>query len=673
MMQDSHRAYRPDIDGLRAIAVLSVIGYHAFPNIIKGGFVGVDVFFVISGFLISGFIQNGIHTKTFSFTGFYARRIRRIFPALALVLGATLAFGWVVLSPAEYIELGKLTAASAAFISNFALWDASGYFDIAAELKPLLHLWSLGIEEQFYILWPVLLVWLWKRFPYLNVAIFVLAFLSFSSNVFLLHSDPVATFFLPFGRFWELLFGALLASQHFRAKGSVEVGKSSNASAERGVGISDVARNTVSGVGLFLILGAVLLLKNDFPYPGWWALLPTVGTLLHIWAGPDVWINRKITAHPVLVFVGLISYPLYLWHWPMLSYIKISDFDWSVNSIRALKVGAVIASGIAAWLTCQFVEKPIRRANDLRYVLPLCLAMGSVLTLGLLVVVANGFVGRFSELEKQVLNVAADAAMGKNVPSREGTCLLRRNQNYLEFQPKCFAKEGPDGIAGGVLLWGDSEADHFYPGIKAYLHGTDVGFTQLTSNHCPALLGHTDEKHPFCAANNAFILEWVIQHKPRLVILAGYWFIFPYYAEIERVAQRLKTAGIEKVMIIGAVPEFRVDQPKLVIRAIKGTHIPERLRTPFYERLLVIDRTLREIAERTGAVFVSPLSLLCEGDECIVAAGGKVEGLMAWDMSHLTPFGSRFVVDRLLATHLEKLNVDNAVNSHPLPARGPTH
>lgn len=669
MTSAKHLEYRPDIDGLRAMAVLSVIGYHAFPGIVKGGFVGVDVFFVISGFLISGFILNGIRAKTFSFADFYARRIRRIFPALLLVLFATLAFGWIALSPAEYIELGKLTVASSAFVSNFALWGASGYFDIAAEFKPLLHLWSLGIEEQFYIIWPVLLLLLWKRTARREIAIVVLVFLSFSFNVFLMRTDPVATFFLPFSRFWELLFGALLAYRNLRATGSNATGRPTTAFAAILNGEILVVRNAASGLGLMLILGSVLLLRKDNPYPGWWALLPTAGTLLHIWAGPDVWLNRKLSAHPALVFVGLISYPLYLWHWPIISYIKILDFDWSVNAIRALKAGAVVVSGVVAWLTYQFVERPIRRAEYRQYVVPLCIAMGIVLVLGLVIVVEKGFVDRFSETERQVLKIANDAATGYNDNSGDGRCLLSRNQNHNDFSPKCFAKNGPDGTAGGILLWGDSEAAHFYPGIASYLHGTGVGFTQLTSNDCPALMEYTHAKYPSCPSTNKFVMGWAKQHRPRLVILAGYWFNYPNHTGIENTVRALKAAGIEKILIVGPVPEFRVYQPKLVVRAINGTSIPERLGTPFYERLSIIDRALMEIADRAGAAYESPLSLLCEADNCLVVAGGKVEGLMAWDMSHLTPFGSRFVVDRLFAKHLEKLRVKVAADVLPVQAR----
>jgi peptidoglycan/LPS O-acetylase OafA/YrhL len=222
----SHPKYRPDIDGLRAIAVLSVVAFHAFPLRMKGGFIGVDVFFVISGFLISTIIFENLGKGTFSFTEFYARRVKRIFPALAVVLGACLIFGWLALLPDELNQLGKHIAAGAGFVSNLVLWGEAGYFDNAAETKPLLHLWSLGIEEQFYIVWP-LLVWLaWKRkFNFLVLAAF-LAFVSFALNIKGIKQDHIAAFYSPLTRFWELLCGALLARYSFlKGSSSLDTGK----------------------------------------------------------------------------------------------------------------------------------------------------------------------------------------------------------------------------------------------------------------------------------------------------------------------------------------------------------------------------------------------------------------------------------------------------------------
>ena len=209
--QPDHPKYRPDIDGLRAIAVLSVVGFHAAPGRIPAGFIGVDIFFVISGYLITSIILKGLEAGTFNFAEFYGRRVKRIFPALLIVLLASLAIGYFILLDDQFKELGKHIAGGAGFVSNLVLWGESGYFDNAADFKPLLHLWSLGIEEQFYIVWPFLLWLAWKqRFNYLPVLL-VIAFASFALNIYTVSSDPVAAFYSPLTRFWELLVGSILA------------------------------------------------------------------------------------------------------------------------------------------------------------------------------------------------------------------------------------------------------------------------------------------------------------------------------------------------------------------------------------------------------------------------------------------------------------------------------
>jgi peptidoglycan/LPS O-acetylase OafA/YrhL len=209
--QLTHPKYRADIDGLRALAVLSVVSFHAFPNMLKGGFIGVDIFFVISGFLISTIIFENLERDSFSFVEFYSRRIKRIFPALLLVLIACYTFGWFVLLADEYKQLGKHIAGGAGFVSNFLFWKESGYFDNAADTKPLLHLWSLGIEEQFYIVWPLLLWFAWKqRLNLLTITLTVLI-ISFALNINKVHSNVVAVFYSPQTRFWELLTGSVLA------------------------------------------------------------------------------------------------------------------------------------------------------------------------------------------------------------------------------------------------------------------------------------------------------------------------------------------------------------------------------------------------------------------------------------------------------------------------------
>lgn len=271
MSQRNHFTYRPDIDGMRALAIIAVIAFHAFPTIAKGGYVGVDVFFVISGFLISSILFRASSTGNFSFIDFYLHRAKRLFPALSVVLLATLCLGWIYLLPRDFAILGKHAAASAAFTQNLLLWSEAGYFDVSADQKPLLHLWSLGIEEQFYLIYPVIIWVLWRRPNAVLPALIALATISFIFNVATVSKYPAAAFFLPLTRFWELLSGAILA--HTVMYRPNDVKRPPN------------WRNACSIVGILLIIVAVGLVNQSSTFPGWWALMPVAGAYLIIWAG----------------------------------------------------------------------------------------------------------------------------------------------------------------------------------------------------------------------------------------------------------------------------------------------------------------------------------------------------------------------------------------------------
>ncbi len=349
----SHVKYRADIDGLRAIAVLVVVFYHAFPERLRGGFIGVDIFFTISGFLISSIILRSLGNEAFSFTDFYARRVRRIFPALIVVLAACLLFGWYVLLPKEYKQLGLHTAGGSVFISNFLLWRESGYFDNTADTKPLLHLWSLGIEEQFYILWPILL-WITYRIKFNALLLIVsIGLLSFGLNIYQVRGDEVATFYSPQTRIWELLIGAGLA--HLTLYPPKFVHKFIERPGAEGQ--VRVLANLCATVGLVAIVLGLMLIMRGRHFPGVWPLLPAGGAALIILAGSAAWINKRILSSPLLVGIGLISFPLYLWHWPLLSFARIVDGETPTVETRFF---AVSASVLLAVLTYWLIEKPFR-------------------------------------------------------------------------------------------------------------------------------------------------------------------------------------------------------------------------------------------------------------------------------------------------------------------------
>ena len=447
-----HLSYRADIDGMRGIAVLIVVLFHAFPRALSGGFVGVDIFFVISGYLISTILMGEFGNKSFTYANFYARRARRIFPALILVLAATLAFGWVAMFPDELKLLGKHVVGGAAFLSNVFLWFEVGYFDTAAETKPLLHLWSLGIEEQFYIFWPILLA-LAYRFR-ANVFWLTLGLLvvSFGVNVGGIEQYASATFYSIASRAWELLIGALLAC--------LSLGRGPAALVAAVDGSNVARRDALSVAGLALIVAACLLVRGGKGFPGWWALLPTLGAACLIAAGPLAWVNRVILSNRLLVWVGLISYPLYLWHWPLLSYAQIVE-----SGVPALKIriAAVVAAVILAWLTYRLVEQPIRRQRHHGGMVAVVLA--------LLVVALGAFGGWVYQQEgrPQRASIVENANAQKSlilVEDRDNAAACKKEYGFETIYEYCLKAQ--IGRAPTVALIGDSHAYHVVAGLTRY-------------------------------------------------------------------------------------------------------------------------------------------------------------------------------------------------------------
>lgn len=448
-----HPKYRADIDGLRAIAVLTVVAYHAFPHWIHGGFIGVDIFFAISGFLISTIIFENLQRDSFDFWDFYSRRIRRIFPALIVVLIACFAFGWFALLPHEYKQLGQHIAGGAGFISNFLLWRESGYFDNMSDTKPLLHLWSLGIEEQFYIFWPLTVWAAYKIRVNWLLVILTIGIVSFGLNIIQVRGNEIATFYSPQTRIWELLIGAGLAylllypPRIFKQLITVYEGFLPRNSLS----------NLASWTGFLAIVTGLFLIMRGRHFPGVWPLLPAGGAALIILAGPSAWVNRKILANPLLVWVGLISFPLYLWHWPILSFARIIEADVPTITTRLF---AILLSIVLAWFTYHLIEKPLRFGPH-----------GSVKTIALIVMMlVVGYVG-YNSYAREGLSFRGPNISGKEAGNDGGypvkpldECGLS-NEDKLKFT--CL-KDSRAGVKYALL--GDSKAEAIVSGLIRTSH-----------------------------------------------------------------------------------------------------------------------------------------------------------------------------------------------------------
>ncbi|KGS05902.1 acyltransferase family protein [Burkholderia pseudomallei] len=451
--------YRTDIDGLRAAAVLAVVIFHAFPSMLPGGFVGVDVFFVISGYLITGILLADLGADRFSLRRFYARRIRRIFPALVVVLLATYAMGWFSLYGDEFRELARHIVAGAGFVSNWALWTEAGYFDQAAEAKPLLHLWSLGVEEQFYIVWPLLL-WAAHKTRRIGWVCAVVGLASFIANVALVSHHPSAAFYWPLTRMWELLAGAALAvgAAHVRLSGGWT--------------------HVLSVAGALLCLASFVFVNSHAAFPGWWALLPVAGAVGLVAAGRDGWFNRCVLAHPVSVWFGKISYALYLWHWPLLSFAFIVAGRMPSPTVRGGLV--VIAVGLA-WLTTVSVERPVRFGPPRvwKLVVP-CLLMLGIVYLGGMTYVRDGL--GFRKGYRPDADVAT-AKLGAGHEFVNLTCGVPPDDQSLF--PFCATDKR---VRPHFAVWGDSKADALYWGLVRE-SAPGEGWTLIARPSCAPMAG----------------------------------------------------------------------------------------------------------------------------------------------------------------------------------------
>ncbi|MDL2336855.1 MAG: acyltransferase [Pseudomonadota bacterium] len=348
--------YRTDVDGLRGIAVLSLLAVHLFPQLSRGGgLVGVDIFFVVSGFLISNTLFRAHNAGQFNLADFYGHRIERVVPSLCVVLLSCLVFSFLFAPPNELRQIGKHVVAAVLFISNFAMWREVGSAGLSSAGTPLFHLWALAFEVQFYLLWPIAVTCLVGCERRTMAVIGGLLALSFLLNLAFVDSNPNATFLLPPTRLWELMVGAMLAC----LSDPVRCGPMAWLRTTLAMGVHPWYPEFFAWAGVAMLSGAVLLIDNTQQFPGWWALLPTVGTFALLAAGPQASVNRLVLSHPILRFYGVISYPLYLWHWPLLSF----PVSLGMPLTNELRVIILISSVVLAALTHELFEKPVRSSS----------------------------------------------------------------------------------------------------------------------------------------------------------------------------------------------------------------------------------------------------------------------------------------------------------------------
>ncbi|MGE8319978.1 MAG: acyltransferase family protein [Comamonas sp.] len=627
--------YRKDIDGLRAIAVGSVILFHAgFHHGISGGFFGVDIFFVISGFLIGRILFDEISEGRFSIPRFYERRTRRILPALLAMLLVTYGFARVLLAPLEFADFRNSLLATLGFASNIYFWLHSGYFEAASELKPLLHTWSLGVEEQYYILFP-LLAYALRKSAWRTHALVLCAVLSFVWAIATVTSQPNAAFYLLPARAWELLLGALGALWASRQT------------------LGATGRQALSLAGLALITFSITGLDASLPHPGLHTLVPTAGTLLVLAAQAPQGIATRILELPPFVFLGKISYSAYLWHQPIFAYWMHRFGKHSLEKYALLLIAATV---VMAYLSWRLIEEPARRPSTTPN-RRLALYCGYALALLATIMVpqqwisgspANKTLQELAQIENLYdyfdfqKNIRNGVCHSVAMPEREKNgCLARRSQN--------------------IVLFGDSYAASLYEGLRTVRDADYPGYgiIQLTDGNAPPFLleGQIDGGASLRAINEAKI-KTIASIQPEKIVLT--WMIFgknstndPHkeLKKLGEVIDRLRQASPHSaIVVIGPYPNWSVSlQKNLLDYLSKNDSFPRYMQQGLSVREQEWDAFFDSHLRKASTTYLSSQKIFCKSSGCLTSVDGSAQGLTAVDWGHLTKAGSLFLARHLAA------------------------
>lgn len=615
--------YRPDVDGLRALAVLPVLLFHAHLGC-TGGFVGVDVFFVISGFVISSLILKEVAAGTFSMVSFWERRIRRIMPALSVVVAAVLTAGWLFDLPEDFQTLAKSVMAQALMAANFFFWKGGNYFDPGVETKPLLHTWSLAVEEQFYLLFPLLLTLvirarpaMWRRWILGGAVVSLILSIVWSYSS---HNQRVAFYLLP-ARAWELLIGALLAIYSGRFSASRPVGE------------------TCGFAGLGLIAGSVLFYDESTRFPGLAALAPCLGAAMIIASSETrTSIVGRLLSFKPLVFIGLVSYPLYLWHWPLLVFAKYL-FAYELNA--GIRILLLLASLLLAVLSWRFFEMPFRQRRWLgtrRQIFAFAALVTVVFCVfSHLVDSSKGFPSRFSA------RVLAYAAMGDQNDGFWDDISAERtlSGHFTDLGPAKSDKPV------SLLVWGDSHAKAIAPVVDTLCkefaehgilvaHAATAPVLNYVSTHRVSLLG----KSPAVAAS---VVALVAKQQIKKVIIVARWDLYPDSAEFKddliQTVRALMNSGAH-VYVLKTVPIPGFDAPRLAaITALRGGDF-ETLgitKDQHQQSRAPLEQTFGQLAQM-GATVLDPAEYFLNSRGIYGAM--RNDDVLYFDTDHLTVEGA---------------------------------
>ncbi|TCQ12415.1 peptidoglycan/LPS O-acetylase OafA/YrhL [Rhizobium sp. PP-F2F-G36] len=622
-------AYRADIDGLRAVAVLIVLLFHTGISPLRGGFVGVDVFFVISGYLITKVVWQELQQGTFSLLTFYERRTRRIFPALVVTVALTLLCAPLLLFPSErttavWTGLSALTSVSNLYLAVETL-GKTGYFAADVYSQPLVHTWSLGVEEQFYLVFPLILFAVagFKR-HHAGLAVAAIALASFLFGVWLTIANRDLAYYIPLVRAWELIAGALLVFTPLPR-------------------LSVRLRDVLATLAILLIAGSAYRFHGGMSYPmafpGFVAIAPVAGAVVLIAMGGagGSYVNRFLSLPP-FVGIGKISYSLYLWHWPIFVTVALTTARAPTMMEAA---GLVLASFVAAYLSWRFVEQPFRQRRLGRTARSLWMQAGAawcvVCVLGLGI-----WLFTIAAPQTESDRLASYITYDDRVTYRRETCfLISYKQTAADYaSDTCLS---PSSVKPNVLVMGDSHAAHLWSGFNASLPQAHV--MQATSSGCKPLVGTPGERECLSLMRRMFE-QFLPETKPDVVILSARWADYDLPLIAETIRQVKDKARI--VVVSGPIVEYQRPLSRVLAQVAAGRSdnlLTESRVTAVARR----DRDLQALVEAAGAIYVSPYRLLCpdSGAACTTTVDGVP---LQWDYGHLTAEGSKFLAESIIGT-----------------------
>ncbi len=586
--------YRSDVDGLRAVAVLLVLFCHLDYHFVQGGYIGVDVFFVISGYLISSVILTEMAAGKFSIAGFYERRIRRIFPALLAMLLGTSLMAYRYFLPGDLLAFARSELAALFSVSNFLFWSQSGYFDEVSAIKPMLHTWSLAVEEQFYILFPIFLVLVRRFFPSrLKAAVWTLTIAPLIVASIWVYFDSSSVFFLAPFRAWELLTGTILSQRYLPSlKGPIQ-------------------RNIASLAGLALILFAAAKYGPRTLFPGATALAPCIGAALVIAAGETgtSLVGRVLSWRPI-VFIGLISYSLYLWHWPILVFQNTNSVLMERNvGDKQAKIVVVVVSILIAALSWRFIERPFRKGRfrpQRKTLFAVSAAAVAVIAAVDCTMLATG--GLPSRFSPDALRVAGYSSFHPVSEWRRGVCFIEED-SFDKYRPDICLRKDP--TRRNMLLVGDSLSAALYPGLAKAL--PDVNIAQISIAGCPLMVSEQPVGAPswsLCGKASAFLFGQHLQHETYdTVILASSW-LNNDLAEIGHTVSWIMQHGM-KVVVIGPPFEYDMALPRLLVIALRE-HSNRALEQHWMPIRQQLDKTMAVLSRDQWKVpYISAFDDLC--------------------------------------------------------------